>query len=224
MTGPLLLNTPDGQVKCHVLLHYGLPYMEKPLFDAIEAAKEASGMDEMRMVMLWRHVLATRPCATGGLIEVGCGRGGSGLVICKARTHAGIEEEVTLVDSFRGIINSSEIDFHKDGEMNDATAMDVGRFIETNGERARVLERDFPVGAEKERTYRFAHIDVDTYISAAHSFDFLLPRMVSGGIIVMDDYGVESCPGITQAVAERLSYNEVRWIIPPTSQAIAVVL
>lgn len=47
--------------------------------------------------------------------------------------------------------------------------------------------------------------------------------MVMGGVIVMDDYGVNTTPGIKLAVDE-LDFPGIRWIFGATNQAVAVFL
>jgi O-methyltransferase len=53
----------------------------------------------------------------------------------------------------------------------------------------------------------FCHIDVDVYLSAKHIVDWLWDKLVVGGIIVFDDYGFDSCPGITKYVDEELALS-----------------
>jgi O-methyltransferase len=50
--------------------------------------------------------------------------------------------------------------------------------------------------------YRFAHVDMDTYQSTIAALDYLLPRMVPGGVVVFDDYGWFKCQGVQQALHE----------------------
>jgi hypothetical protein len=52
------------------------------------------------------------------------------------------------------------------------------------------------------RTFHFAHLDVDIYEPTAFALDFFDERLVAGGIVVVDDYGSETCEGIRQAVDE----------------------
>jgi len=58
--------------------------------------------------------------------------------------------------------------------------------------------------------FRLAHIDVDIETSVHDCLEFLYPRMVSGGVLVIDDYGHAECPGATRATeaffAERAEY------------------
>lgn len=180
-----------------------------------------TGIDEMRLAVLWQMVHASRHCGGGRLIEVGCGRGGSGLFIALAKEHAGIKDGLTLIDTFSGIVKSGEMDHHVDGEMNDSSQEAVAALL---GERAEVLKGVFPDEFRSGGArYRFAHIDVDTYASALGAFSYLAPRMEHGGVIVMDDYGVNTTPGIKLAV-DKLDWPGVRWVFTLTNQAVAVIL
>ena len=43
-----------------------------------------------------------------------------------------------------------------------------------------------------------AHIDVDTYLSAKESFEFLSKLLVKDGLIILDDYGGWFTDGVTK--------------------------
>lgn len=47
-----------------------------------------------------------------------------------------------------------------------------------------------------------AHVDFDFYESTKAAINWLLPRMVKGGVIVFDDYDWEHCPGVRKAIEE----------------------
>jgi hypothetical protein len=51
-----------------------------------------------------------------------------------------------------------------------------------------------------DRCFSFVHIDVDLYQPTLDSLEFFYPRLSTGGIIVLDDYGFGTCPGATAAV------------------------
>jgi O-methyltransferase len=40
----------------------------------------------------------------------------------------------------------------------------------------------------EDRKFRFCHLDVDVYQSAADVVEWIWPRLVTGGLIVFDDY------------------------------------
>jgi hypothetical protein len=44
------------------------------------------------------------------------------------------------------------------------------------------------------------HIDVDLFDPTLSSIAFFHPRMVPGGVILLDDYGLDTCPGVTAAI------------------------
>ncbi len=49
------------------------------------------------------------------------------------------------------------------------------------------------------------HLDVDLYAPTRFALDFFDRRLVTGGIVVVDDFRVVSCPGVEQAVEEFLA-------------------
>ena len=53
-----------------------------------------------------------------------------------------------------------------------------------------------------EQRFAFVHIDVDLYDSTRDAFRYLYPRMIPGGLMLCDDYGLSTCPGATRAVDE----------------------
>lgn len=55
------------------------------------------------------------------------------------------------------------------------------------------------------RRFIFVHIDVDFYEPTIESLRFFYPRMVSGGIIMCDDYGYLNTPGSQKAMDEFLA-------------------
>ena len=56
--------------------------------------------------------------------------------------------------------------------------------------------------------FSFVHIDVDLYQPTRDSLEFFFPRLVEGGMIVVDDYGMTQFPGCKKAVDEFLNQNE----------------
>lgn len=48
----------------------------------------------------------------------------------------------------------------------------------------------------------FAHIDMDIYIPTFFALKFLEQNLARGGIMIVDDYGFTTCPGIKKAIEE----------------------
>ena len=66
----------------------------------------------------------------------------------------------------------------------------------------------------------FAHLDVDLYRSVTDCLTFIWPRLAVGGVIVIDDYGFESCPGAKSAVDEFFAGTGIVPLCLGTGQAI----
>ena len=58
-----------------------------------------------------------------------------------------------------------------------------------------------------------AHIDVDTYLSAKESFEYISNRLLNGGVVVLDDYGGWFTDGVTQ-YGNELKNNTDYFVIP----------
>jgi O-methyltransferase len=50
--------------------------------------------------------------------------------------------------------------------------------------------------------FHFVHLDVDIYQPMKHALEFFSTRVAKGGVIVVDDYGFATCPGVIKAVNE----------------------
>lgn len=71
-----------------------------------------------------------------------------------------------------------------------------------------------------ERAFRLVHIDVDLYKPTKDSIEFFWPRLVPGGVLLLDDHGVVSCPGARKAAVEFFAKTGDPIIELPTGQAI----
>lgn len=70
--------------------------------------------------------------------------------------------------------------------------------------------------------FSLVHIDVDLYKPTQQSLEFFYPCLVSGGVLICDDYGYETCPGARKALDEYFSKHNLGGLIHlPTGQAIA---
>lgn len=57
----------------------------------------------------------------------------------------------------------------------------------------------------RDEQFCLVHIDCDRYSSCVDCLEFFWPRLVSGGVMIFDDYGFHGTPGVTQAVDEYLA-------------------
>lgn len=136
----------------------------------------------------------------GALVEVGVYRGGS------ARALHGLAERqqrvLYLYDTFAGIPYANDIDTHAVGEFSDCDVVSVQNACPS----AVITPGIFPESAVEMGPIAFAHLDCDQYRSYHESIDYLLPRMVSGGVLWFDDSTVlrGANLAVTECFGERL--------------------
>lgn len=183
-------------------------------------------LDEYRAYALWELAGEAAKLPEGDVIEVGVWRGGSGCLLAKRFSSLVPSATTYLADTFSGVVKSSPIDRgYGDGAHGDATCQGVITLAQEIGVSIEILQGVFPdvtghVIAEKK--FRFAHIDVDVYESAKAVLDWLWPRLLPEAIVVFDDYGFVSCPGITRLVSNWRRRDDCLFIHNLTGQGILI--
>lgn len=161
-------------------------------------------LDDLRstaLIGLVRH--AVRHCS-GDLIELGVYKGGSAALTACTLKSLGLVRTLHLCDTFEGMPETAESEFHKQFDFADTS-------LESVSANLRKLDGDFPFRFHKglfaktlptlERLrFCFAHIDADLYESVFQACEFVYPRMEKGGFIVFDDYGAPTCSGAKEAI------------------------
>lgn len=109
---------------------------------------------------------------SGDALEVGVGRGGSAAVIAWS-----LQRTIQLCDNFSELgMDAQAVTKHLDSYLRV-----YSRQLHT---------QEFPGTVPGDRKYVFAHIDTDVGETIKHVQDWLLPRMVVGGIIVLNGFHV----------------------------------
>jgi O-methyltransferase len=144
----------------------------------------------------------------GDILEVGVWRGGTGCLIASRAQQLAAPARVFLCDTFQGVVKSGEMDStYRGGEHADASIAAVEQLAARLAlNNIQILQGIFPdeTGPRiSDRLFSLVHIDVDVYDSARDVLNWAWPRLCVGGVIVYDDYGFESCDGITRLVNER---------------------
>jgi O-methyltransferase len=169
--------------------------------------REHTLVDDMRCYELWQLVPQVAPL-DGCLIEVGVWRGGTGALIAHRANRAGISAPVYLCDTFAGVVKVSDRDpYYSGGEHADTSREHVARLLNhLQLPNAVLLEGIFPdetASEIPEEHVRFCHIDVDVYDSASDVLEWVWPLLVPGGLVIFDDYGFPTTPGVTRLVDEQ---------------------
>ena len=60
----------------------------------------------------------------------------------------------------------------------------------------------------KKKNFKICHLDVNTYKSTKSSFEFVKNKMIKGGVIIFDDYGIYGVDGIKKFINEIARKNK----------------
>ena len=168
---------------------------------------ETGGPKIQRMYMV-RNLLLASSGLGGHWAECGVFKGSTSLIMAEyARRYRLLRPGcfIHLFDSFEGLSAPASAD--------SGTKMAKGDYLGEEQEvRRNLSDYDCFVyhrGWIPERfsdvdnaRFSFVHVDVDFYEPVRDSLDFFLPRMVSGGFVVLDDYGCADTPGARVAADE----------------------
>ncbi len=135
----------------------------------------------------------------GETAEIGCASGGTSRLIALSnfgRRH-------WACDTFKGLVDVGPNDgalrngmFARPRESASAARQRVRDLLA--GTSAQLVAGKFPDSAPsamRAARYCFVHIDVDTYESMKAAFAFFAPRMVTGGLVALDDTASGGAPG-----------------------------
>lgn len=142
------------------------------------------------------------------LVEVGVYKGGTSYFIAAAVEQLGLKgATVHCFDTFEGHpaedIRADVDTCHRAGSFASVEFEAVRRYLEVFPNVRLYQGRFQDTCRNLEATQvHFAHVDVDIYEPTRCALEFLDRRLVRGGVVVVDDYGFVTCPGVRQAVDE----------------------
>lgn len=154
----------------------------------------------------------------GDVAECGTYRGASAVLLCRGTDDGRC---IHLFDSFEGL---SPPDPQDSGAWQAGDLAASPEFVESRlrqwRDRVRVHAGWIPDRFEdvSDRTFCFVYVDVDLYQPTLDSLEFFYPRLVPGGLMLFDDYGIASCPGQKKAVDEFLATRPEQVVHVPTGQ------
>jgi O-methyltransferase len=153
--------------------------------------------------------------------ECGCWKGHSSFIISTLLSRHGFKNQFHIFDSFEGGL--SEKTAEDKNERYEQSTEEICRekvMFQSLEESVRQVLGEFDFvklykgwiperfGEISGRKFSFVHIDVDLYEPTKDSLNFFFPKLINGGSIVIDDYGVTQFPGCKKAVDEFLRQNE----------------
>lgn len=179
-----------------------------------------SMLDYDRAYILYQVAKSTQNL-DGCTAECGVYRGGTSAMIASLSP----EKRHYALDTFEGMPDTiTSVDNHKQGDLSvksRETLKVLSRIPNIKMLKGKFLST---FGHIKHQQFSFVYIDADLYLSTLECCDFFFPRMVSGGIMLFDDYLVDDTRGVKKAVDEYFKKQDIIPIVLPTSQAIVYKL
>jgi O-methyltransferase len=175
--------------------------------------EENTLLDDNRLCLL--RVLAGMTARLPGVgMEVGCFQGGSLVWIAKHMPH----RKVYGLDTFEGLPKEhfKEGECHAPGGF--ACGFDyVQSFVTRSVTNVELVRGLFPDSAQPLdlKQVAFCHLDIDYGEGTRLALEWLHPRLVPGGIVVLDDWDWSYCPGVTLE-AKAFVERHPEYIIVPT--------
>ena len=184
------------------------------LYDLAQQKTQMSSNDNIlrrqRHYTLTRLLLQTLPVINqGNVAECGCWRGLSSFQIAYNLKTMNFQQRFFIFDSFEGLSEFEDEDGkpaltikEENRRKEFACSLDqvkdnLKEFDFIDYKKGWIPTRFCDVSDMK---FSFVHIDVDLYQPIRDSLDFFYPRLVPGGVIVLDDYGYLAFPGAKKAV------------------------
>lgn len=184
-----------------------------PFRDLIDPIRDLTMISEMNLYAAFnavRHV--ARNGIAGDIVECGVWKGGcSALMAMTSLAYESPHRTVWLYDTFTGMVEPGDADVRHDGAaaapiwherlLPDGTSWwaagaraGVEQVIQATGyptSLVRLVEGtvEETIPADAPEQIAVLRLDTDWYQSTMHELEQLWPRVVSGGILIVDDYG-----------------------------------
>lgn len=157
----------------------------------------------------------------GDAAEIGVYKGGTALLLATALKKS--SQQIHLFDTFCGMpAVEPGVDLHRSGDFSDTTAESVSNLLQ-DFDNIHLHPGLFPESLPQDlhdQRFSLVHIDVDIFSSTLACCRFFYPRLSPGGVMIIDDYGFPSCPGVRKAVDEYFNNCDQRPLYLPTGQAL----
>lgn len=163
---------------------------------------------------------------SGDFAECGVYKGGTALLFC--RILGDKKKTLFLFDSFEGLpeVNKEYDTHYGKGEFSDTSSESVKEVLKEFRHCIDLRKGWIPATFDglANKQFAFAHIDVDLFQSALDCCEYFYPRLVSGGVMIFDEYGFAMTRGEKDAVDRFFRDKPESPFVLPTGQAVVIKL
>jgi hypothetical protein len=181
---------------------------EQEICEQVAPYTMTSSLRVVSLIHASKHIAAND--IAGDIVECGAWRGGSMMAVAETLKRLGdTTRKLFLYDTFEGMTEPGERDLQFDGrpagELRELIEAKTGKWcyagmeeVEQNltntgypAENIRLIEGkvEDTIPATMPDRIALLRLDTDWYESTRHELVHLYPRLVSGGILIIDDYG-----------------------------------
>ena len=172
------------------------PWKEDNYFSTFYSKiKNLTLLNASRSYTLW-YLARDLQNISGNILDIGCLQGGAGFLMAKANKKG----STYLFDTFEGFLEEEEFHKKKHFVYRDIDIVNVRKLRLKN---TKIYKCKFPNNLSssfKKKKFKLCHLDVNTYKSTKNSFQFIKNRMIKGGVIVFDDYGIHTVDSIKKFI------------------------
>ncbi len=183
----------------------------------------------MALVDIVRYVVKAE--VPGAFVECGVWRGGSSMAMALTLLEQGVtDRDLVLFDTFTHMPYPDDVDVDLHGQKASdfyeaASEAEAFRYLAIDEVRAALESTGYPrerihlvqgmveetIPAHAPDAIALCRLDTDWYASTAHEMEHLWPRIPSGGVMLVDDYG--HFMGAKKAVDEYVAANDLRLLL-----------
>jgi hypothetical protein len=175
--------------------------------------EEKSSLYYDRLYMIFQAMIYLKSCTSLSqrinFVEIGVYRGGTSYFIASIAQKIKLAVSHHCFDTFEGHasqdIDSTIDTSHLPSMFNDTSYEAVQKYL-NSFENIMIFKGRFQDTCQniESKEIHFAHLDVDIYDPTIFGLNFIHKRLVPGGVVIVDDYGFTTCPGVKKAVDEFL--------------------
>ncbi len=185
--------------------------LEEDELATLEAVRHYTMTSDERIVALTQAVdYVERTGVSGAIVECGVWRGGSMMAVARTLLSRGnANRDLFLFDTFEGMSAPTEMDRDHHGTPaanlleRSSRSDEVWCYADVEDVRANLKSTGYPprhlyllkgrvedtIPDQAPDEIALLRLDTDWYESTAHELNHLYPRLGSGGVLIIDDYG-----------------------------------
>jgi O-methyltransferase len=200
------------------------PWLSAEWSVKLKTSDPTSCVSPDRKYVLYQLLEQSAKTLEGDVAECGVYQGGTAKIFAERLRDIGSSKHLYLFDTFEGMPETDpRYDLIQRGDFSN-TSLEAVRAYIGPFDNVEYHPGLVPATLEaiRDRTFCFAHIDLDIYHPIVAATEFFYSRLVTGGFMIYDDYGFPSCPGARKAVDDFFADKPEQPVVLGTGQCLVI--